>query len=115
MSASIAMLCAVLVARRRDEGSTRRARRSRKASRCSTTRATRRLRPRWSVRFALKESPSVLYNLGLAYRGLGRYRKAIAALQRYLAIAPAGASDLRLSAANIHRELDRALVQLTLE
>ena len=57
---------------------------------------------------ALRESPSVLYNLALAYRGTGSYLRAIATFERFLNAAPER-EPLRRDAAAIAGELRGAL------
>jgi hypothetical protein len=59
-----------------------------------------------------RESPSTLYNLGIAYRGLGANRKAAAAIERYLATAPPGAKDAARARALLE-QVRRGLVEVT--
>lgn len=64
--------------------------------------------------YALRPLPVVLYDLGLAYRGMGRYRAAIDAFSRYLAH-PDDATPERLAAISDEvRDLERMLVRVTL-
>lgn len=62
---------------------------------------------------ALRESPSVLYNLALAYRGTGAYLRSIATFERFLAASPER-EPLRQDAATITAELRRALGRVSL-
>ncbi len=62
---------------------------------------------------ALRESPSVLYNLALAYRGTGAYLRAIATFERFLNAAPER-EPLRRDAATIAAELRGALARVRL-
>jgi hypothetical protein len=61
---------------------------------------------------ALRESPVAAYNLGLAYRGMGAHRRAIATLTRFCALARS-ADELRAAQALI-RESTAALVHVRL-
>lgn len=64
---------------------------------------------------ALREVPVVLYNLALAYRGLGQYRKAVGLFDRYLEAPGAGVTPERVAAVRAEREeLERALVHATI-
>ncbi|MFO0630467.1 MAG: hypothetical protein U0325_33240 [Polyangiales bacterium] len=62
---------------------------------------------------ALRESPSVLYNLALAYRGTGAYLRAIETFERFLHAAPER-EPLRRDAATIAQELRGALARVRL-
>ncbi len=62
---------------------------------------------------ALRESPSVLYNLALAYRGTGAYLRAIETFERFLRAAPER-EPLRRDAATIAAELRGALARVRL-
>lgn len=62
---------------------------------------------------ALRESPSVLYNLALAYRGTGAYLRAIETFERFLHAAPER-EPLRRDAATIAAELRGALARVRL-
>lgn len=55
--------------------------------------------------YALRPSPVVTYNLGLALRGTGRLREAIAALERFVAQPTTGTSAAQLNA--VRDELSR--------
>jgi|GEM_PF-689836 len=64
---------------------------------------------------ALREVPVVLYNLALAYRGLGQYRRAVGLFDRYLEAPEAGVTPERIAAVRAEREeLERALVHATM-
>lgn len=64
---------------------------------------------------ALFESPSALYNLALAYRGMGAYRRAITTLERFLQLASGAHAELREGAARLLGELHGSLVALVVE
>lgn len=65
--------------------------------------------------YALRPVPIALYNLALAYRGLGRYRDAIGLFDRYLQAPGEGVDAERLTAIRAEREdLSRAIVHLSL-
>ncbi|MBI2896208.1 MAG: PEGA domain-containing protein [Deltaproteobacteria bacterium] len=59
-----------------------------------------------------QESPPALFNLGLAYRGMGRYRKAIAAFGRFLEVATRRHAQMRANATSIVGELTGALAHV---
>lgn len=61
----------------------------------------------------LRESPPVLYNLALAYRGTGAYLRSIATFERFLEISTER-ETLRHDAATIAEELRRALARVRL-
>src|SRR5690606_28214609 len=64
----------------------------------------------------LRDSPSALYNLALAYRGLGRYKKAIELFQRFLKSADdPELARMRTSVEEELSELEAGLARLTLE
>jgi len=64
---------------------------------------------------ALREVPVVLYNLALAHRGLGQYRRAVGLFDRYLESPGAGVAPERIAAVRAEREeLERALVHATI-
>ncbi len=64
--------------------------------------------------YQLRPAPVVLYNLGLALRGLGRYRDAIDAFQRYLAAPEQGADASRLTAIRDETsQMQRSLIRLS--
>ncbi|MCK6548994.1 PEGA domain-containing protein [Myxococcota bacterium] len=63
----------------------------------------------------LFESPSAVYNLGLAYRGLGALTRAIARFERFLVIATAQHDALRTGAKNLLAELERDLAHVRVE
>ncbi|MFO0645963.1 MAG: PEGA domain-containing protein [Polyangiales bacterium] len=65
--------------------------------------------------YALRPVPIALYNLALAYRGLGRYRDAIGLFDRYLQSPGEGADPERIAAIRVERDdLLRALVHLSI-
>ena len=62
---------------------------------------------------AMREVPPVLFNLALAYRGVGSYQRAIATFERFLALA-SPQEPQRADATTILGELRAALVQVRL-
>jgi hypothetical protein len=65
--------------------------------------------------YALRPVPIALYNLALAYRGLGRYRDAIGLFDRYLQAPGEGVDAERLVAIRAERDdLLRAVVHLSI-
>ncbi len=64
---------------------------------------------------AIRESAPVLYNLGLAYRGTGQYRRGLEVFARFLEVAGPRHADLRGSVATISGELQAALVNVRFE
>lgn len=65
--------------------------------------------------YALRPVPIALYNLALAYRGLGRYRDAIGLFDRYLQAPGEGVDPERLAAIRAERDdLMRSIVRLSI-
>jgi hypothetical protein len=64
---------------------------------------------------AIRESPPVLYNLGLAYRGTGQYRRGLEVFARFLEVAGPRHAQLRGSVETISAELTASLVHVTLQ
>lgn len=64
---------------------------------------------------AIRESPPALFNLGLAYRGMGSYRRAIATFQRFMDASGDRHGQMIRDARDFTREMTAALahVQLT--
>ncbi len=64
---------------------------------------------------ALRESPPVLYNLGLAYRGMGQYLRALQVLERFRETAGDRHLDLVATLEEVVRDLREALVHAAVE
>jgi hypothetical protein len=64
---------------------------------------------------AVRDSPPVLYNLGLAYRGMGRYLHALQVLERFRATAGDRHQDVVATLADVVADLRTALVHASVE
>ncbi len=64
---------------------------------------------------ALREAPATLYNLGLAHRGAGENRRAIAAFERFVEVYGERAPRLRADAQTILEELRASLARVRIE